>query len=182
MYVSVTVAFIIAVYSPSHADESLLITIGPRIGFSTTAPLMGRQQKEDFHLYDIAAFWRLPWHVPLLHGRWDLGTRLLTSVGTIDGGGTVGLVSTVVPDVAITGWNGLLSLDAGVGVGLFSRHRFGVQDFGGPAQIVATVGIAVTPIKHGYAGFRLQHFSDAGLYGSDALGVDMYILDIGYKF
>ena len=91
-------------------------------------------------------------------------------------------VSTVVPDLALTGWGGLVSLDAGVGAGVFSRHRFGSQDFGGPAQIVGTLGVAVTPITHGYVGFRLQHFSDGGLYGADALGVDMYVLEVGYRF
>ena len=57
-----------------------------------------------------------------------------------------------------------------------------MQDFGGLAQIVATAGITFAPFTHGYTAFRLQHSSDAGLYGSDALGVDMYLVEIGYKF
>ena len=44
------------------------------------------------------------------------------------------------------------------------------------------LGLTVAPFTHGYAGLRLQHLSDAGFYGSDALGVDMYLLEIGYKF
>lgn len=72
--------------------------------------------------------------------------------------------------------------DTGVGVAFFSNHTFGVQDFGGPVQIVATSGIRVNPFPHAYTGFRIQHFSDAGLYGSSSLGVDMYIVEIGYRF
>jgi hypothetical protein len=49
-------------------------------------------------------------------------------------------------------------------------------------QIVATAGARVNPFSHAYAGFRVQHFSDAGLYGSSSLGVDMYIVELGYRF
>jgi len=181
--IAMTFAFLTGTHNRGHAEESILMTIGPRIGFSTTStPLLGKQQKEDFRLYDVAALLRFPWHSQLGKSSWKLGTRLITSLGVIEGGGDAGLLATFVPDVALSGWNGLISLDGGLGIGLFSRSKFGVQDFGGLAQIVGTVGITFTPFTHGYAGFRVQHFSDAGLYGSDALGVDMYLLEIGYKF
>jgi hypothetical protein len=179
---AVTLAFITGAHNRSQAEESILVSIGPRIGFSTTStPLLGKQQKEDLRLYDVAALLRLPWHSLLGHG-WQVETRLISSFGVIEGGGDAGLIATFVPDLALSGWNRLISVDAGLGVGLFSRSRFGVQNFGGLAQIVGTVGITFSPFTHSYAGFRLQHFSDAGLYGSDALGVDMYLLEIGYKF
>jgi hypothetical protein len=177
------VAFITETHNQSQAAESILIAIGPRIGFSTTTtPLIGKQQKEDLRLYDVAAVLRLPWQVSLGNDDWKLGTRLITSVGVIEGAGGAGLIASFVPDLALSGWNGLISLDVGVGVGLLSRTKFGFQDFGGPAQVVGTVGITFAPFTHGYAGFRVQHLSDAGFYGSDALGVDMYLLEVGYKF
>jgi hypothetical protein len=89
---------------------------------------------------------------------------------------------TAVPDLALNGWEGLVTFDAGVGAGFFSNHKFGMQDFGGPVQIVATMGVRVNPFSHAYTGFRAQHFSDAGLYGSSSLGVDMYIVEVGYRF
>jgi Lipid A 3-O-deacylase (PagL) len=181
--VAVAVAFLTEAHTRSQAAESVLLAIGPRIGFSTTStPLIGKQQKEDMRLYDVAAFFRLPWYSLLGHGNWKLGTRLITSLGVIEGAGGAGLLATFVPDLALSGWDGLVSLDAGAGVGLLSRTKFGLQDFGGPAQIVVTVGIMFAPFTHGYAGFRVQHLSDAGFYGSDALGVDMYLLEAGYKF
>ena len=86
------------------------------------------------------------------------------------------------PELALSGWEGLVTFDAGTGAGFFSTYRFGMQDFGGPVQIVATMGVRVNPFSHAYAGFRAQHFSDAGLYGSSSLGVDMYIVELRYRF
>jgi hypothetical protein len=100
----------------------------------------------------------------------------------LEAAGDAGVMATVVPDLILAGWNELVSFDAGAGGGFFSRHQFGSQSFGGPAQFVATIGLSFSPITHGYAGFRLLHFSDAGLYGSDSLGVDLFIFEVGYKF
>lgn len=166
----------------SHAEESTLISIGLRGGFSNKTPLLGKQQREEFRSYDVDAIFRLPWRWPLGAGKWNLGTGLITSVGVLEAAGDAGVMATVVPDLILTGWNEVISFDAGAGGGLFSRYQFGSQDFGGPAQFVATIGIRVSPFTHSYAGFRLLHFSDAGLYGSGSLGVDLYVFEVGYKF
>jgi lipid A 3-O-deacylase PagL len=165
----------------SRAEDSILISVGPRIGFSDKTPLLGKQQREVFHLYDVAATFRLPWRWPLGAGRWKLETGVITSVGLLEAAGDAGAMATVVPDLLVS-WKELMSFDAGAGVGLFSRYQFGSQNFGGPAQLVATMGISFSPFTHSYAGFRLLHFSDAGLYGSDSLGVDLFIFEVGYKF
>jgi len=180
--VLMSLAFTALVCTPGLAEDSTLITVGPRIGFSGKTPLLGRQQKYSFNLYDIAALWRLPWQWPLGDTDWKLETRLMTSAGALEGAGETGLMATLVPDLALSGWNGLVSLDAGAGAGFFSKYKFGAQDFGGPVQIVATVGIRVNPLAHAYAGFRVQHFSDARVYGPSALGVDMYMVEFGYRF
>ena len=180
--VLMSLAFTALVCTPGLAEDSTLITVGPRLGFSGKTPLLGRQQKYNFNLYDIAALWRLPWQWPLGDTDWKLETRLMTSAGALEGAGETGLMATLVPDLALSGWNGLVSLDAGAGAGFFSKYKFGAQDFGGPVQIVATVGIRVNPLAHAYAGFRVQHFSDARVYGPSALGVDMYLVEFGYRF
>ena len=107
---------------------------------------------------------------------------MITSAGVLTGASENGLMMTIVPDLALSGWEGLVTFDAGAGAGFISNYKFGMQDFGGPVQIVATMGIRVNPFSHAYTGFRVQHFSDAGLYGSSSLGVDMYIVEIGYRF
>lgn len=168
--------------TPSLAEDTTLISIGPRFGFSGKTPLMGKQQKYYFDLINVAAVFKLPWSWPVGESPWRLETRLITSAGVLQGAGENGLMMTLVPDLALSGWRGLLTFDAGAGAGFFSNYKFGMQDFGGPVQIVATAGIRVNPIRHAYAGFRVQHFSDAGLYGSSSLGVDMYIVEVGYRF
>jgi hypothetical protein len=171
-----------ALCTPSLAGDMALLSIGPRIGFGEKVPLMGKEQKYYFHMTDVAALFKLPWSWPLGGNSWSLETRLIASAGQLAAAGDNGLIMTVVPDLALSGWAGLVTFDAGAGAGFFSNHKFGVQDFGGPVQIVATMGVRVNPFSHAYTGFRLQHFSDAGLYGSSSLGVDMYIVELGYRF
>ena len=171
-----------ALCTPSLAEDMALLSIGPRIGFSGKTPLLGKEQKYFFHMTDVAAVFKLPWSWPLGGNSWNLETRLIASAGLLEAAGDSGLIMTVVPILALSGWEGLVTFDAGAGAGFFSNYKFGVQDFGGPVQIVATTGVRVNPFSHAYTGFRLQHFSDAGLYGSSSLGVDMYIVELGYRF
>ena len=168
--------------TPSFAGDITLLSIGPRIGFGEKIPFMGKEQKHYFHLYDVAAIIKLPWSWPLGGDTWGLETRLIASTGLLTGGNESGLMMTAVPVLALSGWKGLVTFDAGVGAGLFSNHTFGVQDFGGTAQIVTTMGVRIDPFSHAYTGFRIQHFSDAGLYGPSSLGVDMCIAELGYRF
>ena len=168
--------------TPSFAEGITLLSIGPRIGFGEKIPLMGKEAKYYFHLYDVAAVLKLPWSWPIGESTWGLETRLIASAGLLTGTNESGLMMTVVPDLALSGWGGLATLDVGVGAGFFSNYTFGEQDFGGPVQIVGTMGVRVNPFSHAYTGLRVQHFSDAGLDGSSSLGVDMYIVELGYRF
>src|SRR5215813_6159072 len=152
--VLVSLAFTTLVYTSGLADDSILITVGPRIGFSGKTPLLGKQQKYNFRLYDIAALFRLPWQSSLGDTDWKIETRLITSAGALEGGGDTGLMVSIVPDLALSAWNDFVSLDVGAGLGFFSRYHFGVQNFGGPVEIVATTGIRFNPFTHAYAGFR----------------------------
>jgi len=172
----------ILIHGKTIAGDTTLLSIGPRYGFSGKAPLLGKQQTYNFNLFDVAATFRLPWSWPLGEGPWSVETRLITSAGALYAAGDTGFIATVVPNVALSGWNGFVSLDAGLGLGFFSRDKYGTQDFGGPVQIVGTVALQIHPIPHAFAGLRLHHFSDAGLYGSNALGVDLYIVEVGYRF
>ncbi len=166
----------------SLAGDTTLLSIGPRYGFSRSEPLLGKRQTEMFDLVDVAATLRLPWSSPLGKSPWTVETRLIANAGTLSALGHTGFVAAVQPDVALTVWKGLLSLDAGVGVAFFSRHEYGTQDFGGPVQLGLTAALQIHPISHAVAGLRFQHFSDAGLYGSKSLGIDLYIIEVGYRF
>jgi hypothetical protein len=117
-----------AICTPSLAGDMALLSIGPRIGFGQKIPLMGKEQQYYFHLYDIAALIKLPWSWPLGESAWSLETRLIASAGLLTGANESGLMMTAVPVLALSGWNGLVTLDTGVGAGFFSNRTFGVQD------------------------------------------------------
>jgi hypothetical protein len=158
-----------------------LLGIGPRYGVGGDSPL-GEEQKEDFRLYDVAAMLRLPWGWQHRSTGWGLETRFIASAGELAAAGQTSFMSTLVPLLALTSPNSIVAIDAGIGPGFFSNYKFGVQNFGGPVQIVGTAGIGFTLFSGFHAGYRFQHFSDAGMYGPTSLGVDMHIMDIRYKF
>ena len=151
-----------AIYTPSLADEITLVSIGPRMGLSGKTPLLGREQKYPYHLYDVAAVFRMPWSRPLGESPWTLETRLMTSAGILTGANEKGLMMTLIPEIALSGWQNRVTFDVGGGAAFFSRYKFGIQDFGGPAQFVVTAGVRVSPFPHAYVGFRAQHFSARG--------------------
>jgi hypothetical protein len=53
---------------------------------------------------------KLPWAWPLGENSWGLETRLITSAGLLQRAGESGLIVTLVPDLALSGWGGDLSL------------------------------------------------------------------------
>ncbi|XKE46946.1 acyloxyacyl hydrolase [Halomonas organivorans] len=69
----------------------------------------------------------------------------------------------------------------GAGAALFSRHRFGEQDFGGPFQFALTLGVGVPLYRHLGLGYRFLHYSDAGVNGSDTTGVDFHMIEFSYR-
>ena len=172
----------ILIQEQSIAGDTTLVSIGPRYGFSRKDPLLGKRQTANFHLVDVAAIFRLPWSWPLGESPWSVETGLITSAGALSAAGDTGFIATVVPRVALRGWNGFASIEAGIGLGLFGRATYGPQDFGGHVQCVLTTALQIHPLSQAFTGFRLQHFSDAGLYGSHSLGVDLYIIEVGYRF
>lgn len=173
---------LILISEPSMAGDTTILSIGPRYGFSRNEPLLGKRQTVDFDLVDVAATFRLPWSWPLGKSPWSVETRLITSAGALTAAEDTGLIATVVPNVALSGWKGLVSIDVGVGLGFLGREKYSTQEFGGHLQFVLTTALQIHPISHAFAGFRLQHFSDAGLYGSESLGIDLYIIEVGYRF
>ena len=140
-------------HAPSMAGETTLESLGPRYGFSRNDPLLGKRQTTNFALVDVAALFRLPWAWPLGESPWRVETGLLTSAGALSAAGDTGFIATVIPRVALSGWNGVASLDAGIGLGLFGRDQYGPQDFGGHVQVVLTTALHIHPFSHAFAGF-----------------------------
>lgn len=159
------------------AFESLRI----RGGVSGGSPL-GRERQTDFNQIDLAATVRLPWEKEL-GGGWNLGARMLASVGALRGGEETNGIMTIVPlDIVVGRKDGLLAIDMGGGGALLSDSKFGRQNFGGPFQFVWTFGATSRLAGPFGVGYHFQHYSDATLYGQDSRGVDLHLFELIYWF
>jgi hypothetical protein len=168
-------------FRQSEPRAITLLRIGPRVGLSGKSPI-GKDQKEDFQQYDVAATFGLPWGWQHQSTGVKLGLRLLTSAGQLAAAQDTALMVTVIPCLAFSSPGEAISVDLGVGPGFLTNAQFGVQNFGGPVQIAATAGIGLSFIPGLYTGYRLQHYSDAGIYGPTSRGADMHLLEVNYRF
>jgi len=169
---------------PFHQEQPrgiTLLRVGPRVGLSGWAPI-GQGQKEDFQQYDVAAMFGLPWGWQHKNSGVKLDSRLLASGGQLAAAQDTSLIIAIVPCLALSSPGEAVSIDVGVGPAFFSNYKFGLQDFGGPIQIVGTAGAGLNIIPGLFAGYRLQHFSDAGMYGPNKTGVNMHLLELNYRF
>ena len=95
--------------------------------------------------------------------------------------GQPGLMIDLVPWVINT-LGKAISIDVGTGPAFFSNYQFGGRNFGGPVQVVGTIGAGFTFIPGFFMEYRLQHFSDAGAYGPYKAGNNMHLLEINFRF
>ena len=142
--------------------------------------LLGKDAPEDFKAYDVSANFGLPWKSYSTSG-WGMGTRLMASAGILRGAGKNALVVSLIPELTMGSEDGRFTLDLGVGGALFSRHRFGTQDYGGPFQFTLTLGVGVPLYKKLGLGYRFLHYSDAGVNGSDTTGADFHMIEFSYS-
>ncbi|WP_175507849.1 acyloxyacyl hydrolase [Halomonas korlensis] len=166
--------------SPSFADDLELQSLGLRARVSEKT-LLGEEAPEDFEEYDLSANFALPWETYATSG-WGMGTRLMASAGLLRGVGENALVVSVIPELTLGSEDGRFLLDLGAGGALFSRHRFGMQDFGGPFQFALTLGIGGPLYRQLGLGYRFLHYSDAGVNGSDTTGADFHMIELRYRY
>ncbi len=168
--------------SPCNAENTAkgplsLVAIGGRYGTNAATDKAGALDRVE-----VFWSWRTPYAWEFTPG-WDIGARLNASVGALNGQGETGAVGTLVPTLAIGDTDNAFSFEAGVGAALFSRWEYGtVEDFGGPFQFILDVGVNYRVYKRFGLGYRFQHWSDGGIYGSDNRGVDMHMLEFSYRY
>jgi hypothetical protein len=141
----------------------------------------GIDKKTDLKRYEVFGVFNLPWSWQLAPNV-DLDTRLIASAGVLDGEGDSGFIGTLSPGIAFTDRNKRFSFELSGGVAVIPDYRLGGEDFGGPLQFTFGAGIGIRLFKHIGLGYRIQHFSDAGLFGSDNRGVDMQLFELSYRF
>lgn len=143
--------------------------------------LLGDDAPENFEEYDLSANLALPWEHYSPSG-WGMGTRLMASAGVLRGAGEEALVVSLIPEVTLGSDDGRFLLDLGAGGALFSRYRFGTQDYGGPFQFALTVGLGIPFYQQLGVGYRFLHYSDAAVNGSDTTGADFHMIEFRYRF
>ena len=172
VWIALLFVFLFLAPLSSQAIDTPIMNVGIRAGI-TGASVIGEEQRQSFGELDAVAQVALPWRWYSESG-WGAGTRLLFSVGALNGAGETGFITSLVPLLSLGSRDGRFSLDAGVGGALLSHQHFGQQEFGGPFQVVATVGAGLPVYHHFGIGYRFQHYSDAGLYGPDSRGADFH--------
>lgn len=143
--------------------------------------VLGKAQPESFREYDVMAALRLPLG-ELIPEESGVHTRLLVGAGVLQSSGKSGVVVSAIPALAIATDDGRFVVDAGLGLGLLSRYRFGRQDFGGPIQFALTAGFSLPLFDSFGVGYRFLHYSDAGLYGSGTVGTDSHMAELIYRY
>jgi len=173
--------FICCLLAPnlSNSEDLSLESLSMRARASEKT-LLGEDASEDFKAYEVSANFGLPWKSYSASG-WGMGTRLMTSTGILRGAGENALVVSLIPELTLGSEDERFILDMGVGGALFSRHRFGTQDYGGPFQFALTLGVGVPLYKKLGIGYRFLHYSDAGVNGSDTTGADFHMIEFSYR-
>lgn len=154
-----------------------LIAIGARYGTNAATDKAGAMDRVD-----VFWSWRSPFAWEFTPG-WDIGARMNASVGALYGQNEVGAMGTLVPTLAIGDTGNVFTFEAGVGVALLSKWEFGsVEDFGGPLQFILDLGLNYRVTEHFGLGYRIQHWSDGSIHGSDNRGVEMHMFEFSYRF
>ena len=179
---SVVVTALIGFMNPSAGAELLRLEyVSVRGGY--TGNVIGHFQPENFNQFDVALAARLPLEKEI-GDNWVLGTRVLLTGGALVGThDNTSAIFTLEPFYVLFGRkDGLISIDIGIGGALVTPYHFQNQNFGGVFQWVWTFGATSRFLGPFGAGYHFQHFSDAGMYGSDARGVDMHLFELIYWF
>ncbi len=177
-----TIGFALFLLAPclSHAEEIRLNSIGVRGGPTGGSPI-GKLETQYFKQYDLMANWSMPWGWYTESG-WGVGTRLMGSVGALTASGDTAFVSTLVPGIVFEKKDGWLSLEFGAGSALLSQQQFAHQNIGGTFQLVADMAIRAKVYGGIGVGYWFHHMSDAGMYGKDAHGIDLHMVEVSYRF
>ena len=158
------------------AESMSWYSLGVRYGTND-----GTDKKTDLKRYEVYGVFNLPWSWRLASNI-DLDTRLVTSAGLLNGDGDEGFIGTLAPGICFTDRNKRFSFELSGGVALLPDYRLGDEDFGGPLQFIFDVGIGIRLFKHLGLGYRIQHFSDASIFGSDNRGGETQLFEISYRF
>ena len=167
-------AFFLLTASSANSADPGWVEVGARVGFSD------KVKGEDFNQYEIVGIYRLPWDHEYDSG-WRLDTRLNTSLGVLNGGGTTAPVMTIGPGIAFLNPSKRFVIDAGISPTLLGTHKFGEADFGSNFQFTSFVGVGYRFNQNILVNARFQHMSNASIADPNP-GLNQVMLGLNYQF
>ncbi len=177
------IAILLCLIAPLHSSalDLKLQSVGVRAQVGEKSHVIGALQPESFRESDVEAVFGLPWEHPFPNA-WEVRARLVTHAGVLKGQSNSALVIAAIPTITLGTKRGSFLIDTGLGLAYLSRHRFDLQDFGGPLQFALTLGMEVPLFDNIAAGYRFMHYSDAGFYAPGTIGADMHMVELLYRF
>ena len=166
-------------FDSNQAVKMKLLSVGARARVGEKR-VLGEEHPDSFRAYDLTARFQLPWAVDF-QTDWVLDGHLLTSAGVLRGAGKTAVVVSAIPVLAFE-WSERVIIDGGLGLAALSRHQYAQQDFGGHVQFALTAGLSAAVYRNICLGYRYQHYSDAGVYGSGTIGADFHLLELSYRY
>lgn len=156
---------------PVSAADLSGLSIGTRLGTSAS------DKAESFNQYELFVRAPLPWQWN--HSGWNIGTHLNAAAGVLEAGSaTSAFYFSAGPSVSASrSW---FFSEMGVSPTVIEKHVLGQVNLGGEFQFTsyAAVGVRVSGFSVAY---RIQHMSNADIYNNNP-GVDLHVLELGYRF
>ncbi len=132
----------------------------------------------SFGQYEALLNYKLPW-------RWDLGSvglgmRVISTFGSLHGGGDVGAVGSLGLGFVL-GDGHDLNLRVGSAATYITTDTYGDEDLGTHFQFTSHIGLTYRFWNELSARFRVQHMSNAGLSDENP-GVNIIMFGLHYAF
>ena len=167
--------FCVSAVGPSFAADLSAEFIGARVGTNA-----GDDAISDLQRLDLVGQLKLPWLWRTESGA-EVRTHLELTGGLLRNDDDATLIATASPGLEFADRNQRIHITPSIGLAVIPDYRLGQEDFGGPVQFTYGLGIGLRVYKQLVVGYRIQHFSDARIYGSDNRGVDMHMLELRYR-
>lgn len=158
-----------------------LSAVGIRGGYTLIKAGISPAETENFFRTDVFAVLGFPGSWEMIPG-WETRYRLTVAVGALTAAGDEGFIGEFVPNLAFTNWDWRVTIDAGGGLAVLSDYRFGRQNLGGPLQFIGVFGVTYHLPDNYTIGWRFHHLSDATIWGRDTRGIDLHMIEVGYRF
>ena len=173
LYLALTITLTLLSAGPARAAEENNWEIGAQGGASFNS------KDESFTQYEALLNYRLPWRWGIADG-FDLGMRVTSTAGVLDGGGESGGIGTL--GLAFVFPDGRdFQVRVGSAATYMTKDVYGDEDLGTHFQFTSHLAVSYRFWDELSARVRVQHMSNAGL-SDDNPGVNMLLFGLHYAF